>query len=67
MPFASLPGMVPKDKDQVLINLEPILTMDESEHLVFLQGKCDEVIDALVDDLGWREDFDAFVKTFKIE
>ena len=43
----------------------PRLTSDNNS--LFLKGKCDEVIDGLLADLGWKEEFEKFVADVKAQ
>ena len=62
-PFNSLPEMYDKDTDIVTINMEPLKHINKlnSKKSIFLEGKCDEIIDKLLKDLEWEEDFKKFV------
>ena len=69
-PFNILPTLVPDDAAVVTINMErikhiPRLTSDNNS--LFLKGKCDEVIDGLLADLGWKEEFEKFVADVKAQ
>ena len=65
-----MPTLVPDDAAVVTINMErikhiPRLTSDNNS--LFLKGKCDEVIDGLLADLGWKEEFEKFVADVKAQ
>lgn len=57
-PFASLPGMVPKDKPRVLFNMERVGDIGTRPDDVLVLGKCDDGIRRLADELGWREELE---------
>lgn len=71
-PFGNLPYSLPKSSWRVLINMEEAGYMSYQEDSnafrfndinkkdLFLQGKCDEVIDKLVRDIGWEQEFNNF-------
>jgi NAD-dependent SIR2 family protein deacetylase len=64
-PFNSIVGKPDQDVPRVLINLENTVDngfdfenlIDYPERL-FLQGKCDEVIEKLITDIGSKKEFD---------
>ena len=67
-PFNFLPTLIPNDAAAVTINMEPIShipRLTSEKNALFLEGKCDEVIDELIKDLGWKEEFDEFVAEVK--
>ena len=67
-PFNYLPNMIPSDKGVVTINMEPIThipRLTSEKNALFLEGKCDEVIEELLIDLDWKEEFDEFVTKTK--
>lgn len=66
-PFNALPTMYSKDANVVTINLEPIYHISRLHEpsALFLEGKCDDVIQGLVNDLGWAEEFEEFQKECK--
>lgn len=53
--------------DVLVINMEPIKHIGRlnQPNSLYLEGRCDEVIDELLKDLGWKEEFDEFVKEVK--
>jgi len=74
-PFNQLPYGIDKDVWRVLINkdeagsfLAGLVTMNQFRFTnpkkkdLFLSGYCDEVIKKLVQDCGWKEDYDAYCK-----
>ncbi|KAI6030419.1 Sir2 family histone deacetylase Hst2 [Pisolithus orientalis] len=56
-PFASLVDCVPEDCPRVLINLVEVGDFDKPDDLVFT-GKCDEIVRALCQELGWEDELD---------
>lgn len=67
-PFNGLPSMYDSKKaDVVTINMEPIKHIEKlnGDNAILLQGKCDEVIQDLIKDLDWQEEFDEFVEKTK--
>lgn len=66
-PFNALPGMFSETANMVTINMESITHIKklDDDSSCFLKGKCDEVILELLNDLGWKEEFDQFVKDAK--
>lgn len=50
-----------------MINMEPIKHIGRlnQPNSLYLEGRCDEVIDELLKDLGWKEEFEEFVKEVK--
>ena len=62
MPVNQLPEKAPRDCWRVLVNQEIAgedvgLRFQENPHDVFLQGDCDEIIQALVAQLGWEAEY----------
>lgn len=68
-PFANLPYNLPLNSWRVLINMERagdtesergFKFNEENNKDLFLQGKCDEMIEKLVKDVGWEEEFNKY-------
>lgn len=54
-PFASLPTRIPAKVPRVLMNLEKVGDLGRRGDDVVIIGKCDDVVQQLVDRLGWTE------------
>ena len=62
-PFNSLPGKIPENSWKVVINDEKVggfLFDDPNVHDLFVKGKPDDIIEKLVKDIGWEEEFKKF-------
>ena len=55
-PFAAIIGMVPKEVPIVLVNREN--TAIDREKFLFLEGDIDEILKALIKDLGWSSNLE---------
>ena len=69
MPFSFFPHQLDKKCQRVLINMEKVGSGfkfdDIGSNDYFLCGKTDEVISKLVSDLGWKDEFDSYIKLNK--
>lgn len=69
-PFNVLPSLVPYDAPIVTINMEEIThipRISSTKNSLFLKGKCDEIIEEMLVDLEWKEEFDEFVEETKLK
>jgi NAD-dependent deacetylase sirtuin 2 len=62
-PFNMLVLNTPKNCHQVLINRENTIesgfNFEKGNYRLFLKGNCDDVVAKLVEDLGWKSEFES--------
>jgi NAD-dependent SIR2 family protein deacetylase len=64
-PFNFLPQNLPKDTWRIVVNKEKVGQFKYEElnsNDLFLEGTTDEIILKIVDDCGWKSEFDKFLK-----
>jgi NAD-dependent histone deacetylase SIR2 len=69
-PFSFFPHQIDKKCQRVLINMEKVggssfKFEDVGSNDYFVEGKTDEVVMKIISDLGWKEEFEEYIKANK--